>query len=132
MAHSLEARVPFLSHQFVDWALTMPDDLKLRHGIGKYALRQAVKPWLPATTPKGRKLGFQMPLADWFTGGFSDFAQDAWKASGAADAGFLNARQVDEIFAEHRTGRANHGRLLYAIAMFSCWWTDQRQYRSLA
>lgn len=132
MAHSLEARVPFLSHRFVDWALTMPDDLKLRNGVGKYALRQAVKPWLPASTPKGRKLGFQMPLADWFTGGFSDFAQDSWKASGAADAGFLNARQVDEIFTEHRTGKANHGRLLYAIAMFSCWWSDQRQCRSLA
>lgn len=128
MAHSLEARVPFLSHGFVDWALTIPASLKLRDGVGKYVLRQAVKPWLPASTAKGRKLGFQMPLADWFTGGFSDFAQDAWKSSGAANAGFLDASEVDKLFDEHRRGRANHGRLLYAIAMFSCWWLDQRQY----
>ena len=129
MAHSLEARVPFLSHRFVDWALTMPTDLKLRGRIGKYALRQAVKPWLPAATHKGRKLGFQMPLADWFVGGFSDFAEDAWLSSGAAAAGFLNPTEVSILFNDHRRGRANHGRLLYAIAMFSCWWIQQRQER---
>ena len=129
MAHSLEARVPFLSHGFADWALTIPTDMKLRGSAGKYVLREAVKPWLPPSTAKGRKLGFQMPLADWFTGGFSDFAQEAWLSSGAADAGFLDPKEVEQVFDEHRRGRANFGRLLYAIAMFSCWWNDQRQER---
>ena len=127
MAHSLEARVPFLSHHFVDWALTMPAELKLRRGVGKYVLRQAIKPWLPARTRRGPKLGFQMPLADWFTGGFSDFAFEAWTSSGAAGAGFLDAVEVERLFDDHRRGLANHGRLLYAIAMFGCWWNDQRQ-----
>ncbi|MBW0006484.1 MAG: asparagine synthase (glutamine-hydrolyzing) [Sphingomonas sp.] len=127
MAHSLEARVPFLSHHFVDWALTMPSGLKLRGNTGKYVLREAVKPWLSPETTKGRKLGFQMPLADWFVGGFSDFAYDAWMSSGAADAGFLDAGAVNSLFEEHRRGQANHGRILYAIAMFSCWWNEQRQ-----
>jgi asparagine synthase (glutamine-hydrolysing) len=126
MAHSLEARVPFLSHKFVDWALTVPTDLKLRGKIGKYVLRQAVRPWLPRQVPRGRKLGFQMPLADWFVGGFSDFAYEAWTSSGAADAGFLDPKAVTTLFEEHRQGRANHGRLLYALAMFSCWWKEQR------
>jgi asparagine synthase (glutamine-hydrolysing) len=127
MAHSLEARVPFLSHGFVDWALTVPNDMKMRASVGKYVLRQAVKPWLPPQVPGGRKLGFQMPLADWFVGGFSDFAFDAWTSSGAADAGFLDPAEVRKLFDEHRQGRANHGRLLYALAMFSCWWKEQRQ-----
>lgn len=126
MAHSLEARVPFLSHRFVDWALTIPSDLKLRRNVGKYVLRRAVQPWLPAQAHRGRKLGFQMPLADWFSGGFSSFAFDAWTASGAAEAGYLEPREVERLFDEHRRGAANHGRLLYAIAMFSCWWMDQR------
>jgi asparagine synthase (glutamine-hydrolysing) len=127
MAHSLEARVPFLSHGFVDWALTIPADLKLRGGVGKYVLREAVKPWLPAKIPQGRKLGFQMPLADWFVGSFSDFAFEAWTSSSAADAGFLDAVEIGRLFDEHRRGSANHGRLLYAIAMFSCWWSEQRR-----
>lgn len=127
MAHSLEARVPFLTHGFVDWALTIPSDLKLRRGVGKDVLRRAVRPWLPKEPLRRRKLGFQMPLADWFVGGFSEFAQDAWTASGAADAGYLDPRQVEQLFDEHRRGLANHSRLLYAIAMFSCWWQGQRQ-----
>jgi asparagine synthase (glutamine-hydrolysing) len=71
-----------------------------------------------------------MPLADWFTGGLSDFAHDAWLSSGAADAGYLNSQDVERIFNDHRRGRTNHGRLLYAIAMFSCWWSDQRISRT--
>jgi asparagine synthase (glutamine-hydrolysing) len=68
-----------------------------------------------------------MPLADWFVGGFSDFAYEAWTSSGAGTAGFLDAREVRGLFEEHRRGLGNHGRLLYALAMFSCWWKDQQQ-----
>jgi len=126
MAHSLEARVPFLSHKFVDWALTIPSELKLRKRVGKYVLRRAVEPLLPPGSVSGRKLGFQMPLADWCVGGFNDFARDAWRSSGLDSAGFLDRRGVEQLFDEHRKGVANHGRLLYAIAMLSCWWRDQR------
>ena len=126
MAHSLEARVPFLSRGFVEWALTVPPELKLRRGTGKYLLRKAVAPWLPQGALERGKLGFQMPLADWFVGGFNDFARDAWQSSRAASAGYLDPRAVDQLFDDHRAGRANHGRILYAIAMFSCWWSEQR------
>jgi asparagine synthase (glutamine-hydrolysing) len=125
MAHSLEARVPFLSHRFVEWALTIPTDLKLRGGTGKYVLRRAVEPWLPKGALDQRKIGFQLPFADWFMGGFSDFAREAWRSSGVADLGFLDGKAVDELFDEHRRGAADHGRILYAIAMFSCWWDQQ-------
>ena len=126
MAHSLEARVPFLSHSFVDWALTIPSSLKLKGNVGKYVLRQAVEPWLPQGALDRPKLGFQMPLADWFIGGFNDFAREAWRSSGADAAGFLDPQGVENLFDEHRRGSVNHGRILYAIAMFSCWWREQR------
>jgi len=122
MAHSLEARVPFLSHQFVDWCLTMPEDMKLRGKVGKYALRKAIEPWLPPDALDKRKLGFQLPFAEWFKGGFYQFAQEAWRDSGAVRSGFLSPSVVDTLFAEHAAGKANHGRILYAIAMFGCWW----------
>jgi asparagine synthase (glutamine-hydrolysing) len=126
MAHSLEARVPFLSHRLVEWALTMPADLKLRGRTGKYVLRKAVEPWLPPGALSQRKIGFQLPFADWFMGGFNDFARDAWRSSGAAELGFLDPGGVEQLFDEHRKGAADHGRILYAIAMFSCWWDQQR------
>ena len=127
MAHSLEARVPFVSHRFVDFALAIPADMKLRRGTGKYVLRKAVEPWLPRGALDQRKIGFQLPFADWFMGGFNDFAREAWRSSGVADLGFLNDRGVEQLFDEHRRGAADHGRILYAIAMFSCWWHQQRK-----
>ena len=126
MAHSLEARVPFLSHRFVDFALTVPTGLKLKGNTGKYVLRQAVEPWLPKGQLDQRKIGFQLPLADWFMGGFNDFAREAWASSGVAELGMLDKGGVDRLFDEHRSGVADHGRMLYAIAMFSCWWKDQQ------
>jgi len=125
MAHSLEARVPFLSHRLVEWALTMPADLKLRGSTGKYALRKAVEPWLPEGALGQRKIGFQLPFADWFMGGFSDFAREVFRSSGVAELGFLDVNGVERLFDEHRSGAADHGRILYAIAMFSCWWAQQ-------
>ena len=127
MAHSLEARVPFLSHQFVDWSLTIPLSMKLKGKVGKYVLRKAAEPWLPAGAMDKRKLGFQLPFAEWFRGDFSDFARDAWNGSGAVEAGYLQASEVDAIAREHKAGKANHGRILYAIIMFSCWWQDQKR-----
>ena len=122
MAHSLEARVPFLSREFVDWAFTMPAAMKLRGDTGKVALRKAVAPWLPPNALGKRKLGFQLPFAEWFKSDFADFAREAWNESGARQSGYLRPAAVDQLFAEHKAGLAQHGRTLFAIAMFSCWW----------
>jgi len=59
-------------------------------------------------------------------GGFNDFAREAWRSSGAADLGLLDAKGVEGLFDEHRSGTADHGRMLYAVAMFSCWWKEQK------
>jgi asparagine synthase (glutamine-hydrolysing) len=127
MAHSLEARVPFLAHDFVDWSLTVPLGLKAR-GVGKYLLREAVRPWLPEGALERRKQGFQMPLTSWFLGDFSDFAREAWRSSGVAQAGYLDADGVGKAFDDHRNGRADHGKLLYAITMFCCWYEEERAH----
>ena len=126
MAHSLEARVPFQSHDFVDWSLTMPMKMKRRGGRGKLVLREAMAPWLPANLLGKRKRGFQIPFAEWFRGDFSRFARGAWNDSGARQSGYLRPDAVEQLFREHDASLANHGRTLYAIAMFSCWWQQTR------
>jgi asparagine synthase (glutamine-hydrolysing) len=127
MAHSLEARVPFLGHGLVDWALTVPLDLKLRGKTGKYIVRKAIEPWLPEGILDRRKQGFQMPLSEWFAGDFGAYSRSLWRDSGAASSGFLDPRAVESLFDEHRAGTRNHGRLLYALSMFALWWDQQRR-----
>ena len=129
MAHSLEARVPFLSHKLVDWAMMVPEDLKLHGRTGKYILRHAIKPWLPPDIIKRPKQGFQIPMADWLRGGFGKFARDIWHDSGVADQGYLDPAAVERLFGEHQSGAADHSRMLYAITAFSIW---TRQERSMA
>ncbi|WP_340318166.1 asparagine synthase (glutamine-hydrolyzing) [Rhizorhabdus argentea] len=126
MAHSVEARVPLLSHKMVDWALTVPTEFKLRGSRGKAILRDAIAPLVPPSTLKRPKQGFQMPLASWFRGDFGGFARDVWHESGAGDAGYLERGEVEKLFIEHRKGQADHSRMLYAIAVFGLWWADNR------
>lgn len=129
MAHSVEARVPFLSHKVVDWALAMPDRMKLRGGIGKFVLRRAARGLLPEEILSRPKQGFQVPMANWLRGPFGNFALGLWHDSGARLSGYLDESEVDRLFAEHRSGAADHSRLLYAVLIFSLWWSKHREMR---
>ena len=127
MQHSLEVRVPFLSHVFADFAATVPVDLKLRGRTGKYLIRRAVEPWLPAGVLDRPKQGFAVPLARWVRGDLGSYAESVWRDAGADAAGVMQPEAVAALFAEHRSGRANRSQMLYALAMFALWW--QRRAR---
>ncbi len=127
MAHSLEARVPLLSHKLVEWALTVPMGMKLRGTTGKALVRDAIAPWLPAHILQRPKQGFQVPHRDWFRGELNDFGRDVWENSDAASAGYLDRRSVREMFDEHRRSKADHGRMLYAVTVFALWWDQARR-----
>jgi asparagine synthase (glutamine-hydrolysing) len=122
MAHSLEVRVPFLAHTFVDWAATVPVALKLRGWTGKYLVRKAVAPWLPPGVLDRPKQGFAVPLDRWVRGDLGRYAESLWRDSGAAAAGYLAPRALEGLFREHRDGRADRSQMLYALAMFALWW----------
>jgi asparagine synthase (glutamine-hydrolysing) len=129
MAHSLEVRVPMLGNALIDLALAMPADMKLRRGVGKYVIRQAIAPWLPAGILDRRKQGFVIPLGSWFAGDLGRHVRELWHDSELAQADFLNAVAFDRVLAEHGAGRRDHGRLLYAVAMFAHWWIADRARR---
>ena len=122
MAHSLEVRVPFLAHTFVDWAATVPVDLKLRGVTGKYLVRRAIADWLPPGVLDRPKQGFAIPLSGWVRGDLGRYAESVWHDSGADRAGVLDPHGVSALFAEHRDGRADRSQMLYALAMFALWW----------
>jgi asparagine synthase (glutamine-hydrolysing) len=126
MAHSLEVRVPFLAHTFVDFAATMPISLKLRGATGKWIVRKAVEPWLPPGALDRPKQGFAVPLARWVKGDLGRYAEGVWRDMRADDAGVLDPRSVAGLFAEHRGGRADRSQLLFALTMFALWWGNRK------
>jgi len=122
MQHSLEVRVPFLSHVFVEFAAGVPVDLKLRGATGKYIVRKAVEPWLPPGALERPKQGFAVPLAAWVRGDLGRYVEQAWRDARADEAGALEPLAVSALFEEHRSGRADRSQMLYALAMFALWW----------
>ncbi len=125
MAHSLEVRVPFLAHTFVDFATSVPVGLKLRGSTGKYLVRKAVEPWLPPGFLDRPKQGFAVPLASWVRGDLGRYAESAWRDARADEARALRPEAVTALFAEHRAGRADRSQMLYALAMFALWWGNR-------
>jgi len=66
MAHSLEVRTPFLDYEFVEWAASLPAEVKLRGGEGKHVLKKALEPVLPREVLYRSKMGFAVPIDVWF------------------------------------------------------------------
>lgn len=125
MAHSLEVRVPMLGQPIVDLALSMPQSMKLAGKTGKHVVREAVGPWLPPGIFDRRKQGFQMPLSAWFAGDFGAYAEGLWRTGRARADGFWQIAEVDRLFADHRAGKRDHSRFLYALAVY-CLWREGR------
>lgn len=125
MAWSLEARVPLLDHELVEFMATVPPQWKLRGLTSKYLLRRAVGDLLPPALLRKRKQGFSVPVGPWLRGPLHQWARDLLLDARATGRGWLRADAVRRLLDEHRQGRADHGHRLYALLGLEVW---ARQY----
>jgi asparagine synthase (glutamine-hydrolysing) len=121
MATSVEARVPFLDRELVEFALALPPEMKVRDGTGKWLLKRAVSELLPSDIVYRPKQGFGAPVAEWFRGDLGRRAQDEIRRSSLAERGLLDYARIDELWTAHRSGRANWGFQLWNIYNVSAW-----------
>jgi asparagine synthase (glutamine-hydrolysing) len=119
MAHSLEVRVPLLDHVLVEWAATLPPGLRLNARGSKFVLKAALGPYLPPAILRRRKMGFAVPLAAWLRGSLAGPVGRALAAPTFADAGLFDMAAVRRMIEQHRSGRSDHGRLIWALFMFA-------------
>jgi asparagine synthase (glutamine-hydrolysing) len=120
MATSVEARVPFLDHELVEFAIALPSRLKVRNGVGKYLLKRAVEGLLPREIVYRPKQGFGAPIAEWFRGEFGRRAQREIRDSSLSERGLLNYDRVDDLWDAHRSG-ANWNAQLWNVYNVSAW-----------
>ncbi len=121
MAWSLEARVPLLDHELVEFMATVPPQWKLRGLTSKYLLRRAVRDLLPPALLRKRKQGFSVPVGPWLRGPLHPWARDLLLDARATGRGWLRADAVRRLLDEHRQGRADHGHRLYALLGLEVW-----------
>ena len=118
MAHSLEVREPLMDHPLVEWLSGLPPDLKLRNGEGKYLLKTALKPYLPAEILYRPKMGFGVPLAKWFRGPLRQAVRNAVLGPVLADTGWFNAPYLRRVVDDHQSGLSDYSASLWTLMMF--------------
>ena len=118
MAHALEVRVPLLDHELVEWIATLPSNLKLRGGEGKYVFKKALAGHLPHHILYRKKQGFAVPLAQWFRGPLRERVREALLGPRLADTGFFNKKYLHEIVDQHQAGRRDYSAPIWSLLMF--------------
>lgn len=126
MAHSLEVRVPILDYTFVDWAASLAPGLKLRGGEGKHVFKRALAPLLPDDILYRPKMGFAVPIAQWFRGPLRGRVRETVLGRELLDTGMFEARMLERLVNEHQSGARDHSAALWALTMFE---SSYRQLR---
>ncbi len=130
MAASLEARVPLLDHQLVEFAASLPQHLKVKGLTRKYLLRKVGQALLPPEIIRRKKKGFPMPVSLWFRKEARSFLRDVLSPSALQRRGLFNPAFVEKLLSEHENGFADHGSLLWGLLSIELWqrvFMDSRQ-----
>jgi asparagine synthase (glutamine-hydrolysing) len=121
MANSLETRVPLLDHRITELAWRMPLDYKIRHGEGKWLLKQVLFRHVPRELIERPKMGFGIPLHDWLRGSLRDWAEALLDQNLLEQQGYFHPEPIHIMWKEHLSGIRNHQHQLWDILMFQAW-----------
>ena len=121
MAVSLEARSPFLDHHVIEFAASLPENLKLRGLTTKYILKKTLKKLLPAENIKRGKMGFGVPVGHWFRGGMQKFLRENLLSENAARRGFFRPEAVRQMVELHTRGERDYTHQLWTLLMLELW-----------
>lgn len=120
MAASVELRAPFLDQELIEFASSLGDSYKLRHGIGKYILRDIMKDTLPKEILTREKKGFPVPLNSWFSGELQARAKALLTDKTALDRGYFRPEYVHGIFDRINKGE-DLGRRIFSLVALELW-----------
>ncbi len=121
MAASIEARVPFLDHEFAAFVSSLPDNCRVRGLRGKWILREAGKQLIPERILTRPKVGFRVPVNEWFRGQMREYLLDHLQSGSSITRAYYDRQILDGILAEHLNGVQNHEKLLWTLLNLEIW-----------
>ena len=120
MAYSVEARVPFLDHEFVEFSTQIPPSLKMRGIEEKHILRRAMRDILPLEIVQRKKRGLSAPYTQW-VGDLPAFALELLSENCLREKGYFNSKFVTRLVEQQRSGKADYGKYLMGILGIQLW-----------
>ena len=121
MATSVELRVPFLDHRFVEFAASIPSELKIKGKTNKYILKRAMEGVLPNTIIHRQKRGFPVPINQWFSTDLNAQARDVLLDRKATQRGYFDAAYLTQTLHQQQQGKANHSRRIFSLLVLELW-----------
>jgi len=121
MASSLEARMPFMDHELAAFASALPDTMRVRGKTTKWILREAMKRLLPQEILERPKVGFRVPVNEWFQGPMKDYLYDHLTGPSSVTGVYYNPPALDKLLSDHVSGRQNHEKLLWSLLNLEIW-----------
>jgi len=122
MAHSLESRAPLIDYKVVEFAATLPANLKLKGNNLKYLLRQVARRYLPEDITRLKKQGFRFPLGIWFRTDLKNFLLNLFEQSRFVELGIFEKSYIDQILAEHISGKVDHNYRIWVLLNLEYWY----------
>lgn len=121
MRVGLEARVPLLDPEVVEFAWRLPAALKIRQGQGKWILRRLLERYVPRRLVERPKVGFEIPLGAWLRGPLRQWSETLLAPERLHDEGFFQAQVVERRWREHQSGVRDWRFFLWSVLMFQLW-----------
>ena len=131
MAHSLEVREPLMDHKLVEWLATLPSNLKVRGQEGKFLLKKAMEPVLPADVLYRPKMGFSVPLARWFRGPLKGHVRDALLGPTLLGTGWFDEAYLRHLLDAHQSGTRDYSAPLWTLVMFEAFLRQGVEQRAM-
>jgi asparagine synthase (glutamine-hydrolysing) len=124
MANSLEVRVPFLDHYFVNFVTGLPEDLKLRGLTAKYIFKKTMTGRLPREIVLRKKKGFGIPVAKWIAGDLKGLFLDVFSEERIKRQGVFEPTVIQGLLEDHLARRVDNRKKLWNLFMFQLWWDN--------
>jgi len=121
MAHSLEVRPPFLDHRICEFALSLPEELKIRQSRLKFVLRELMAAKLPRAILNRKKAGFDIPAHDWLRGALKPLLMDTITKEAVEGTGLFSWAGVETLLRDHMDRRRNRGYQLWGLMILLLW-----------
>ncbi len=121
MGTSLETRIPFLDHRVIEYAWSIPRNIKLKQGISKWPIRQILYKYVPKELIERPKMGFGIPIHDWLRGPLRAWGENLLSEEKLSQDGFFKTVEVRKCWQEHLDGKKDWGHFLWNILMFQLW-----------